>query len=169
MQSLTPSALGTHIFLTRIGPLALEDPFEVESSGTSVFPSKGGASRTPCCATSQRVLTLPARRLGKLQTDLRQETPADDSLPNHYTNRETSVDITAIVSELKAERTRIDGAIKSLEGLSPNGTASSKQAAAPSPKRRGLTAQGRNRLSELMKKKRGDPGGSRPLWCDASS
>jgi hypothetical protein len=67
------------------------------------------------------------------------------------------VNITAIVSELKAERTRIERAIKALEGLSPNGAATSarpKQAkVAPAPKRGGLTAAGRKRLSELMKKR----------------
>jgi hypothetical protein len=69
------------------------------------------------------------------------------------------VNISGIVSELKAERTRIDGAIKALEGLSTNGTASNhgpkqaKAAAAPSQKRGGLTAAGRKRLSEMMKKR----------------
>ncbi len=65
--------------------------------------------------------------------------------------------IAAIVSELKAERTRIERAITALEGLSPNGAASNaapKQAkAAPAQKRGGLTAAGRKRLSELMKKR----------------
>jgi hypothetical protein len=67
------------------------------------------------------------------------------------------VNIAGIVSELRAERTRIERAITALEGLSPNGAASSaapEQAnAAPAPKRHGLTAAGRKRLSELMKKR----------------
>jgi hypothetical protein len=69
------------------------------------------------------------------------------------------VNIAGIVSELKAERTRIDRAITAIEGISPkpNGSASThapKQAkAAVAQKSRGLTAAGRRRLSELMKKR----------------
>jgi hypothetical protein len=67
------------------------------------------------------------------------------------------VEISGIVSELKAERTRIDRAITALEGMSPNGSASNlapKQAkAAVAQKSGGLTAAGRKRLSELMKKR----------------
>jgi hypothetical protein len=67
------------------------------------------------------------------------------------------MDIATIVSALKAQRTQIDGAIKVLEGLSPNGTASNhapKQAkAAGAQKRGGLTAAGRKRLSDMMKKR----------------
>ena len=67
------------------------------------------------------------------------------------------MNIAGLVSQLKAERTRIDGAIKALEGLSPNGAATihaPKQArAAGAQKRGGLTAAGRKRLSELMKKR----------------
>jgi hypothetical protein len=64
------------------------------------------------------------------------------------------VNIAGIVSELKTERTRIERAITALEGLSPNGAASPTQAkAASTQKRRGLTAAGRKRLSDLMKKR----------------
>ena len=64
------------------------------------------------------------------------------------------MNIAEIVSELKSERTRIERAITALEGLSPNGKASPKQAKAPvAQKRGGLTAAGRKRLSELMKKR----------------
>jgi hypothetical protein len=67
------------------------------------------------------------------------------------------VNITVIVSELKAERIRIDRAITALEGMSPNGSTSNhapKQAkAAVAQKSGGLTAAGRKRLSELMKKR----------------
>jgi len=66
------------------------------------------------------------------------------------------VNIAGVVSELKAERTRIDGAIRALEGLSSNGAATSKlpnQAITHSPKRGHLSAAGRKRLSEMMKKR----------------
>jgi hypothetical protein len=67
------------------------------------------------------------------------------------------VNIAAIVSDLKSERTRIDRAITALEGMSANGTTSShapKQAKpAVAQKSGGLTAAGRKRLSELMKKR----------------
>jgi hypothetical protein len=67
------------------------------------------------------------------------------------------VNIAGIVSELKVERTRLNGAIKALEGLSSNGatgsTAPKQATAAVAQKRRGLTAAGRKRLSELMKKR----------------
>ena len=67
------------------------------------------------------------------------------------------MNIAAIVSELKAERTRIDRAITALEGMSPNGSVSGhspKQVkAAVAQKSGGLTAAGRKRLSELMKKR----------------
>ena len=66
------------------------------------------------------------------------------------------MNITVIVSELKAERNRIDGAISALEGLSSNGAANQtpKRAQATVPQKSGgLTASGRKRLSELMKKR----------------
>ena len=61
------------------------------------------------------------------------------------------MNIAGIVSELKAERNRIDKAISALEGLSPNGAG--HRAAVRAEKRGGLTAAGRKRLSELMKKR----------------
>jgi hypothetical protein len=66
------------------------------------------------------------------------------------------LDIATIVSALKAQRIQIDGAIKVLEGLSSNGATSSsapKSAAVQTPKRGGLTAAGRKRLSDMMKKR----------------
>jgi len=66
------------------------------------------------------------------------------------------VNIAAIVSELKAQRTQIDGAIRALEGLSPNGAATnsaSKNVVGQTQKRGHLSAAGRRRLSEMMKKR----------------
>jgi hypothetical protein len=64
------------------------------------------------------------------------------------------VNIAGIVSELKTERTRIERAITALEGLSPNGAVSPQQTKAASTRKRGgLTAAGRKRLSEVMKKR----------------
>lgn len=67
------------------------------------------------------------------------------------------MNIAGIVSELKTERTRIEQAITALEGLSPNGAASNSATkpakAVGAHKRAGLTAAGRKRLSELMKKR----------------
>jgi hypothetical protein len=67
------------------------------------------------------------------------------------------VNIAGIVSELKAERSRIDGAISALEGLSSNGAANTRTPkraqVATMQKSGGLTAAGRKRLSELMKKR----------------
>jgi hypothetical protein len=66
------------------------------------------------------------------------------------------LNIADIVAELKAERSRLDAAIGALEGLSSNGSTSSTPhhaAAARPEKHKGLTAAGRKRLSELMKKR----------------
>jgi len=67
------------------------------------------------------------------------------------------LNIAVIVLELKAEKNRIDGAIIALEGLSSNGGASnhtpSHSKVATAQKSGGLTAAGRKRLSELMKKR----------------
>ena len=62
------------------------------------------------------------------------------------------MDIAAIVSELKAERNRIDGAITALEVLSLNG-ASSTHAVTRSKRHGGISAAGRKRISEMMKKR----------------
>src|SRR5271157_4514342 len=69
------------------------------------------------------------------------------------------MDIQAIVSDLKAERKRIDQAISALEGLtsvsSPRRVRprKAKQAAASGKKRRGMGAAARKRISEAMKKR----------------
>ena len=68
------------------------------------------------------------------------------------------MDIQTIVKELKRERERLNRAIAALEGPDlPNSPRKSSPAAnppAPPPKKRGgLTAQGRKRLSDLMKKR----------------
>ena len=69
------------------------------------------------------------------------------------------MDIATIVSALKAQRTQIDGAIKVLEGLSSNGAASNRAPKAKTAgvqKSGGLTAAGRKRLSDMMKKRWAD-------------
>jgi len=66
------------------------------------------------------------------------------------------VDITTIVSQLKAQRTQIDGAIATLEGLASNGASSNgtaKSATVQTRKRGHLSAAGRKRISEMMKKR----------------
>jgi hypothetical protein len=66
------------------------------------------------------------------------------------------LNIAEIVSELKAERSRIDGALAALKGHSPSGAtsvASRQQAKVPAQKRGGLSAAGRKRLSHLVKNK----------------
>jgi hypothetical protein len=66
------------------------------------------------------------------------------------------LDIATMVSALKAQRTQIDGAIKILEGLSSNGATSSsapKQTVTHNQKRGHLSAAGRKRLSDMMKKR----------------
>jgi hypothetical protein len=69
------------------------------------------------------------------------------------------MDLSQIVSELERERNRIDRAIAALNGLNGTGIeraakTSSVKPAARTAKRRGhLTAEGRKRLSEMMKKR----------------
>ena len=65
------------------------------------------------------------------------------------------MNIGEIVSQLQAERTRIEKAITALEGLSTNGASRVEhQVAVSSTRRRGhLTAEGRKRLSEMMKRR----------------
>jgi hypothetical protein len=72
--------------------------------------------------------------------------------------RRNLLSIASIVSELKAERTRIDKALIALEGLSSNGAATAgngrRKATVPSaPKRNRLSPAGRKRLSEMMKRR----------------
>jgi hypothetical protein len=69
------------------------------------------------------------------------------------------MDLSHIVSELKNERNRIDRAIAALNGLNGRGiqgadkTSSVKAAARTATHRGHLTAGGRKRLSEMMKKR----------------
>jgi hypothetical protein len=68
------------------------------------------------------------------------------------------VDIAAIVSELKRERDRLNRAIAALEGTDGARTASEKSLAPTlvirkAKKGHHLTAAGRKRLSEMMKKR----------------
>jgi hypothetical protein len=68
------------------------------------------------------------------------------------------LDIQAIVKELKRERDRLNAAIVALEGtdLPPTPRKASPVAhvlAPPAKKRRRLTAEGRKRISDMMKKR----------------
>ena len=69
------------------------------------------------------------------------------------------MEIRRIVAELKSERERLDRAIAALEGSSVRAGATKKSAVSSHPpaakkkRRRGLTAEGRKRLSEMMKKR----------------
>ena len=67
------------------------------------------------------------------------------------------MDIAAIVSELKRERDRLNRAIAALEGTDVVRTGSAKSAAPTlvirKAKKGRLTAEGRKRLSEMMKKR----------------
>jgi len=70
------------------------------------------------------------------------------------------MDIQTIVSDLKAERNRIDQAISALEGLTPapshrRGRPPKAKQAAPAPGKshRGMSASARKRISEAMKKR----------------
>ena len=66
------------------------------------------------------------------------------------------MNIAGVISELRAERRRIDSAITALEGLSSNGAtraAVHSQITTHGQKRGRLTPQGRKRLSEMMKKR----------------
>jgi hypothetical protein len=68
---------------------------------------------------------------------------------------EARLNIQTIISELKAERNRIDQAIASLEDLASHGAATGNRTSAPKAtrKRGRLSAAGRKRLSEMMKKR----------------
>jgi hypothetical protein len=67
------------------------------------------------------------------------------------------MEIRVIVAELKKERDRLDRAIAALDGgaVSANGTAAAHTRRTAGRKRTGshLTAAGRKRLSEMMKKR----------------
>jgi hypothetical protein len=71
---------------------------------------------------------------------------------------EESLDIQAIVKELKQERDRLSRAISALEGtdMGPASQMSSPAAnlsAVPAKEGKGLTPEGRKRLSDMMKKR----------------
>jgi hypothetical protein len=65
------------------------------------------------------------------------------------------LNITEIVSHLKAERTRIDDAISALEGFPSDGTAKRVRTrrSGGQQKARRLSAAGRKRISDMMKKR----------------
>ena len=65
------------------------------------------------------------------------------------------MDIQAIVKELKRERDRLNTAIVALEGtdLPPTPRKASNVPAPPAKKRYRLTAEGRKRISDMMKKR----------------
>ena len=65
-----------------------------------------------------------------------------------------NVDIGTILSELKGERDRLNQAIAALEGIdSANSARPAPVGRAARKRRKGLTAEGRKRLSEMMKKR----------------
>jgi hypothetical protein len=74
------------------------------------------------------------------------------------------MDTKRILSELRAERTRIDQAISAFEALDGTAAAPAVRANKPGPKpgkpgpkargrKRGMSAEGRRRISEMMKKR----------------
>jgi len=68
------------------------------------------------------------------------------------------LDIQAIVKELKRERDRLNTAIVALEGADlpltpPKASPVADVPAPPAKKRRRLTAEGRKRISDMMKKR----------------
>jgi hypothetical protein len=69
--------------------------------------------------------------------------------------KERTLDLQKIVSELRAERDRINQAIEALDGKASPATTKRGAGAAPAPGRRrgGITPEGRRRLSEAMKKR----------------
>jgi hypothetical protein len=78
------------------------------------------------------------------------------SIQNRKHIKGGNVDIAAIVSELKRERDRLNRAIAALEGTDGARTSSERRAAptlVKAKKGRHLTAEGRKRLSEMMKKR----------------
>jgi hypothetical protein len=74
--------------------------------------------------------------------------------------KEKALDVAKIVSDLKSERDRLGRAIEALEGMGPRQRAMKMTAsvaavssATPGKKRGRLTAAGRKRLSEAMKRR----------------
>ena len=95
--------------------------------------------------------------LGPLVCLIPDTSPLQSRAPEHTTIG-GSLDTQRIVSELKAERNRLDKAISVLDGTNTTGATVSKHATsmdgAQAPrKRHHLTAAGRKRLSMLMKKR----------------
>jgi hypothetical protein len=79
-----------------------------------------------------------------------------NSIQNRKCIKGGIVDIVAIVSELKRERDRLNRAIAALEGIDGARTGSERRGAptlVKAKKGRHLTAEGRKRLSEMMKKR----------------
>ena len=66
------------------------------------------------------------------------------------------MDLDRIAGDLEEERDRLSRAIALLKGANSHGAARKGAASSPivsKPRRRGMTAAGRKRLSELMKKR----------------
>jgi hypothetical protein len=64
------------------------------------------------------------------------------------------MDTRRILTELRAERSRIDQAIAAIEGLSKTSARANRSSAAPGPvrrQRRHMSAAARKRISEMMK------------------
>ena len=63
------------------------------------------------------------------------------------------MDTKQILTQLHAERNRIDRAIAAIEGIHSDGVARSASSAPRKRRRSRMSAAGRKRLSELMKKR----------------
>ena len=112
-----------------------------------------------------RFLIRSEKKLGGASTHLRHlaATDAPTGLANYSRLSETlergSMNLGQIVSELKRERDDLNRAIAALEGIggrrSQNGKISEKASTAQTSRkrRRGLSAEGRRRISEAMKKR----------------
>ena len=82
--------------------------------------------------------------------------PTARNLKNTITQREGMLNIGEIVSQLKAERSRIDKAITALEGALYNLTGNNlghRDVSARTQKRGHLSPEGRKRISEMMTKR----------------
>jgi hypothetical protein len=70
---------------------------------------------------------------------------------NDIKNMGGNLDLVAIISQLKNERDRINQAIAALDGASSDSKGDARKVA---PRRRGgMSAEGRRRISEMMKKR----------------
>ena len=66
------------------------------------------------------------------------------------------MDLRKVVSELKQERDRLNRAIAALEGIEVGAAVTAKRSAGPvvkKVKKHNISAEGRKRLSEMMKKR----------------